>query len=511
MKKIKSTYIYNLLYLCVAAVVLCMSACQEDTVEAPVITGVVNYAASPNDTTVHTIQTGQWVVLQGRNLSGVTQVYFGSVPATINTTFFTDNSIVVQLPSIPFEKVPASELNVITAISEGGTATYTISITGAPIISYIRNYESSPNDTIVHVLYPGDEINIVGYNLKDATQISFQGIAADLRIVVYTDTSAVVQVPIDLSGSDATLANMITYTTAIGAGVFPIKIVGPPVISGVSYEVPHEGDQVYVYGYNFVSIESFTFAGVPITSYEVSSDESTIGFVAPVLTQGGPVEIITLGGAFTTAYNVNDVATGRLSDFEWDGSFQWEWWAASLGVDDASINEGWISVFPEFVGNGTKFLVLKTSIISAGSGDEWSTAVRVPEVQWVPAENISDPVSSWALKFEINIPQAWNGSTLCIKTESGDYMARYEPWQITDTKTADYVTDGWQTVTIPLSSFRKNDAQLGDGKGDPVGNLTQLLGADGIGSLRIYPHNYGSSDSKTIFNGALDNFRVVKR
>lgn len=501
MKKIKSTYIYNLLYLCVAAVVLCMSACQEDTAGAPVITGVVNYAASPNDTTVHTIHTGQWVVLQGRNLSGVTQVYFGSVPATINATFFTDNSIVVQLPSIPFETVPASELNVITAISEGGTATYMISITGAPIISYIRNYESSPNDTIVHVLYPGDEINIVGYNLKDATQISFQGIAADLHIVVYTDTSAVVQVPIDLSGSDATLANMITYTTAIGAGVFPIKIVGPPVISGVSYEVPHEGDQVYVYGYNFVSIESLIFAGVPIISYEVSSDESTIGFVAPTLTQSGPVEITTLAGTFTTTYNVNDVLTGIVSDFEWGDHFHWDWWGG------ASLTSGSV----DFPGNSGQYLTLKTNILDSGGGDEWSTAVRMGGVQWLPAESLADPISSWVLKFEFSVPDPWNGGTLCIKSSEGSYMVRYEPWQISSTKVVPYTTSGWQTVTIPLSAFRKNDADLGDGKGEPIASLTALLGTTGNSDMILFIHNYSSSATKTGFYAAFDNFRVVKR
>ena len=204
----KYTYYWQAIFL--AAVILFVSACQKDKVESPVITGVVNYAASPNDTVVTTIQTGQWVVLLGHHLSGVNQVYFGSVPAKINTALFADESLVVQLPDIPFESVPADELNIVTAISEGGIATFKINIIGEPLITRVRNNEASPNDTVVNVLYPGDEINIVGYNLKNATEISFQGIAADLSKVVYTDTSAIVQVPADLSGSNALLANTIT-------------------------------------------------------------------------------------------------------------------------------------------------------------------------------------------------------------------------------------------------------------------------------------------------------------
>ncbi len=501
MKKIIDTHVRRLLLTCFAAILMLMSACEKDTIDPPVITGVLNYAASPNDTVVHTVQTGQWVVLTGRNLGGVTQVYFGSIPATINSTFFTDESIVVQLPDIPFQSILAEDLNIVTAISEGGMATFDINIIGAPIISYVRNYEDSPTDTVVNVLYPGDQINIVGYNLMDAASISFQGIHADLSNAVYTDTSAIVRVPADLSGSDATMANTITYTTAVGEGVFPIKIVGPPVISRVSYEIPHEGDMVYLYGYNFTAIQSLTFAGAEINEYEVSADESVLGFVSPALTQSGPVEITTLAGTFTSAYNVNDVLTGIISDFEWGDHFRWDWWGgANLVSQDAG-----------FPGNLTQYLNLKSNVLDAGGGDEWSLAIRMGGAQWLPAENLSDPLSSWALKFEMSVPDPWNGITLCIKNVDGSYMVRYEPWQVTSSKTVAYSTNGWMTVTVPLSAFRKNDAALGDGKGNPAASLTDVVGTSGTGDMVLYLHNYGSTSSKTAFNGAFDNFRVVRR
>nr|WP_319997326.1 glycan-binding surface protein [uncultured Draconibacterium sp.] len=503
------TYYWQLIFL--VAVILLGSACQDEQMDPPVITGVINYEAAPNDTVVTTIQTGQWVVLLGKNLSTVSHVNFGSVPATINTALFAEGSLVVQLPDIPFESVPADQLNIVTAISEGGMTTFNINIIGEPMITRVRSTETSPNDTLINVIYPGSEISLIGFNLKGATEIAFQGIAADLSKVVYTDTSAIVQVPADLSGSNASLANTITYITDIGAINFSIKIVGPPVISSISLEVPQEGDMVSIYGYNFVSIESLIFAGTEITEYEVSADESSLSFVAPALTQGGPAEITTLGGAFATPYNVKDVMTGALSNFEWDGVFNWDWWAATLAVEDASLNEGWINVFPEFAGNGGIFLVMKTGFIPSGGGAEWETAVRIPEVEWLPPANIVDPVDSWALKFEMNVPQAWNGSALVFKTESEDYVVRYEPWQVFANKTVDFATPGWQTVVIPLSMFRGNDSTLGEGKGDSVTSLSQLLGDDGKGSLRIYPHNYGADESKTIFFGAFDNFRVVRQ
>jgi hypothetical protein len=520
MKKIiYNKHIYRIFFACMAVALILMPACKQET-GAPVITSVRNYAPSPNDTLLQTVSAGQWVVLNGENLSGMTQVLFSGIPATFNSTYSTNSSIVIQIPDIPFPSIPANELNEIIVVTGNGIASYEISVTGAPIISTIRNYADSPNDTIINAIFPGQQIQLFGYNLNNVQEILFQGVKADLTNAIYTDSSAVVQVPADLSGSEATLANTISYVTQYGSGTFSIKTWGPPVILWVSYETPSEGDSVYLYGNNFVSIQNLTFAGETISSFNELADGSRVGFIAPALTQSGPIVITTLAGEFTTAYDINDVQTGALSNFEWDGTFMWDWWAASLGVEDASLNEDWISVFPEFVGNGGKFLVVDAGILPSGDGHEWTSAVRITNtvdgvalgVPWFPsADNLTDPANNWALKFEINVPEDWNGASLCIKTTNGDYMVRYEPWKVSSTEDIPFTTKGWQTITIPLNSFRKNDAS-GDGMGAPIENIDELFNKGSInGVLFVYPHNYGTSDTKTGFRAAFDNFRVVKR
>ena len=47
--------------------------------------------------------------------------------------------------------------------------------------------------------------------------------------------------------------------------------------------------------------------------------------------------------------------------------------------------------------------------------------------------------------------------------------------------------------------------------GDSMVLLTDLLGSTGMSDLILYMHNYGSFSTQTSFNGAFDNFRVVKR
>ncbi|MEO8406549.1 MAG: hypothetical protein ABI480_18200 [Chitinophagaceae bacterium] len=315
----------SLLFLCIVSAFAILPACKKEKIGCPVITGVHNYEASPNDTSVLTISTDQWVVILGKNLGGVTQVFFGSIQATINPTLFTDGSIVVQIPAIPFQSVPANKVNQITVISGCGSTSFNINIIGAPIISYVRNNAASPNDTILNSILPGQQINLIGYNLKNATQIQFQGVQANLADVVYTDTSAIVKVPVDLSGGNASMVNTISYTTSIGTGIFSIRIIGPPIITSISYENPNSGDSVYFYGNNFLAIQSITFAGVNVPLFQASDDGTAVGFVAPEMTQSGPAVITTAAGTFTTAYNVNDVTTGAISNFEWSGVFHWDW------------------------------------------------------------------------------------------------------------------------------------------------------------------------------------------
>jgi len=513
MKKILLYHIHSFLLLCIVAGIMLLPACRKDQAGQPSISHLRNYAASPNDTILKTVSAGQWVVVVGNNLSSVSQAYFGTTAASINSAFFSDTCCVIQIPAIPFPLVPRDKLNEIILVSEGGSANYKVNITGAPIISRVRAYGASSNNEILKSILPGQIINLVGYNLKDAAKIAFQGIAADLTKVTYSDTSAVVQVPADLSGGDASLVNMISYTTKIGMGTFAIKIIGPPSISSISNEIPKAGDQVYIYGNNLGGVQSLTFAGETISTYEVSTDGTSVSFIAPALTQSGPVVITTPGGTFTTAYKVNDInfinggGVGIIANMEWSDYFGWAWWGGGI-LNSSDPNSGWPSYNADFgVGTGM-YIELKSNILNGGAGDD-GNSIRINDAKsgWVPTENLSDPGSNWTLKFEINVSKPWKGGTICIKSSNGDYMARYEPWQISSSKTISYTTKGWQTVTIPLSEFR-----LTDGKGASITKVSDLLNpTSGNGNLTVYLHNYSTSATETTFDGAFDNFRVVKR
>jgi hypothetical protein len=198
---------------------------------------------------------------------------------------------------------------------------------------------------------------------------------------------------------------------------------------------------------------------------------------------------------------------------EWGDYFGWPWWGGNTTLTSSDPNSGWPSYNTDFgVGLGM-YMEYKSDVLNADAGND-GNAFRMNDAKsgWVPTANLSDPGTSWALKFEINIHKPWNGGTLCIKSSNGDYIARYEPWQISSSKTKPYTTIGWQTVTIPLSSFRAKDANLGEGKGTSITKVSDLLDSSSKnGGLVLYIHNYGTAPTATSFDGAFDNFRIVKR
>jgi hypothetical protein len=230
MKKITYRHLRYLLFSCITISIMMLSSCDDDETNPPLINEIRNYEASPNDTVVQTVSAGQWVVLLGKNLSDVSQVTFNGVPATINYALFTDQSMVIQIPSIPFQSVTDDQRNIVMAVSNEGTASFAIKITGAPLITHVRHHDASPNDTLLTSVAPGQHINLIGFNLEGATSINFQGVEADLSSVVYTDSSAIVIVPDDFSAGDASLANKITYTTTVGNQVLFIPIFDPAIL-----------------------------------------------------------------------------------------------------------------------------------------------------------------------------------------------------------------------------------------------------------------------------------------
>jgi hypothetical protein len=504
MKKILNQRLYMPLFIVIVAL---LSACKKTDERPPVISEVRSYLASPNDTVLNSLEANsQWVVISGQNLKNAVQIKFNGVSASFNGTLFAQNSAVVQIPTILFSTIDTSKLYSIEYTTTGGTTTFAFKLgPGAPVITAVSDVFANP----------GDSVFLYGTNLVLVQSLSYAGTAITSFKSNLDGTSLGFKMPAQQP------TDHVLLTTK--GGSVDYKIVATPTITGVSNENATAGDSVYVYGTYLKNIQSFSFGGAAITSFQSSANGSSVGFKMPSISTSAPVSITTQFGTATTVHNVNTRINnnGVLANVEWGNYFGWNWDGAgpTLAVNNAANNGGWITVKPDFDGvlgsNNTMFLFMDKASMSAGVGSSggWGNQYQfyMGENQWVPSANLSDPVDNWAIKFEISVAKPWNGATLCLVSGfAGSYIARYEPWQISASGTAAYSTKGWQTVTIPLSSFRAKDATLGEGKGASVSSLANLIGGTGKTSLMMYLHNYGSGPTATGFFGAFDNVRVVK-
>jgi hypothetical protein len=399
MKKILEN---RILQLCCVLVMLLLVACDPNESNGPVLTGVRNYAASPDDSVLQTLQPGQWVILEGQNLSNATQIFISGVPVPFNNSLFSDSYAVVQVPEIiPFPLIPAEKLNTIQYVTNEGSTTFSFDIS-----------------------------------------------------------------------------------------------VPAPTITAISNENANAGDMVAVYGTNLFLITSLTYAGTEITEYETSTDGTFVTFILPEITASGPVVVQNKSGKFSTVFNVNE--PGVMCNFDDVNTLSW---------GPSTDNSG--TTFPS---NRGYYAILKNDGLTAGNWSWWEggRSINTNGVQWVPVDSLDLPVDSYAVKFEINVPQKWNGTSLfVVKDYNWTYLARFEPWDLGNGKTSAVSTNGyWLTITIPLSEFRtKADGK--DGTGVPASSLKTLLGDSGNGSFNIFTVNAGEEAAPAL-NMAVDNIRVVK-
>ena len=495
MNKILNHRSYLSLFIVIVAL---LTACKKEVEMPPVISEIRSYVATPNDTVLNNlVADGQWVVITGQNLQGAIQIKFNGVPASFNGTLFSPNSAVVQIPPMQFSTIDSSKLYTIEYTTTTGTTTFSFKLgPAAPVIMAISNVFANPGDSVF--LYGTDLVLVESLNYAGnaiaKTASNRDGTVLGFLMPAQTPTDQVLLI------------------TKGGRDTF--KIVATPTITGISNENANTDDSVYVYGTYLKNIQTFTFSGVTITSFVTSSDASFVAFKLPSLSQSGPASITTAYGTATTVYDVynmydvkyrNSPTTGVLANMEWGNAFGWQWWGGSrLSVVS---NGGWISDCPEMTGNTGMFISIKDGPLAAGTSN---SEIPIGDALWVPAANLTDTVGNWALKFEMNIPNSWNGGSLRIQTGFTDaYIALYEPWKTSSTTTSAYTTKGWITVTIPLSRFLKSDLTLGEGRGAPVTSLSNLLGPGKTGcNVRI--KNYAASATSTGFYGGFDNFRVVK-
>jgi Surface glycan-binding protein B xyloglucan binding domain len=370
-----------------------------------------------------------------------------------------------------------------------------------PTVTRVRANLPTPNDSTLSKAGPGQWIVIEGTGLKNTIQAFFNGWPGSFNAALFSDNSMVVLIPADMpfASLDQSKLNTIRIVTTSGETTYTFPIEPPPpVINTMSNEMAVAGERVTLYGNNFFFVDKVIFPGnlEVTTNIQTNPSGTTLDVTVPAaIALGGPIKVVNRYGTGTSILLFNDLATGVLCNFDNVNTIN-NWAGVTISSD--------ATVFP---GNRGTYARMKYNNVAAGDwawyGGGRSINVEVSK-QWVPVVNLSVTPSSFAVKFEINTKVPWKNGTILLDKDYGwNYQGRYEGWNGTG-GVADYNSNGWKTVVVPLSNFRQSN-----GTGAAAPSLTALLGAGGSGGFNLYFINAGTT-SVVSFDAAVDNFRVVR-
>ena len=361
---------------------------------------------------------------------------------------------------------------------------------GKPVVYYIRSTDPAVSDSLLVGTFMGSLIAIVGDNLADTKEIWFNDQQATLNPAYITDKTILVSVP---STVPSTVTSKIRFVFSDGSELlqdFSINIPAP-VITGIKSEYVPDGEVAILYGDFF--FEPKVIFPDDKQGEIVSLTKTEIQVKVPAGATAGNIRVKTNFGTAKSAFLFRD---NRNVLLDYDGRNH-ETWTAPI------VN----SPLPSCSGN---YAFFKNNADGA-----WMWANELTMQYWAPRGRGNVPVATGnvtdlVLKFEANVPIEWKDVRMEIffgpfaedhgRDAPGTVFARWKPW-----KNGPFKTDGWVTISIPLTEFKysKDDADDNENGTTSISNLNSLT--------NITMMLFGPANGTNPVQIAVDNVRIVQK
>lgn len=368
---------------------------------------------------------------------------------------------------------------------------------GTPSIRYVRLTDPAKSDSLLDGAFMGNLIAIVGENLGGAREIWFNDQEALLTPTYVTENSILVNVP---STVPSELTNKIRIVFADGSELlydFSVNIPAP-VLNSIKCEYVPDGEVAILYGDYFFEPQVI-FPG-DITAVIDSFSKTKIKVIVPEGSTSGPLTVKTKFGKANSKFVFRD-NTGLLLDFD---NYSHETWTSPIAL---------VSENPEpepCSGNYTYF--------RHNEAAAWLWTNELTMQYWAERGRGNIPVAEGLInnlvfRFEANIPDEWDGIRMEIffgrfekgHDRDGDAshttsIARWKPWT-----NGPFKTDGWITVSIPLSDFQYSTGDPDDG----TFGSNPLEDSDLASLTNVTMMVFGPAEGTHPININIDNIRIV--
>lgn len=366
----------------------------------------------------------------------------------------------------------------------------TATFAGPPEVQYIRSTDPGKSDSLLVGSFMGSLIAIVGENLGGTRELWFNDQQAVLNPTYITNKTILVNVP---STVPSVVTDQIRFVMTDGTEYFyDFKVNVPaPVINSTKCEYVPDGGTMVLEG-DFFFEPKVIFPGdleAELTLVEKTKIEVTV----PAGAGSGPITVQTNFGKVKSKFLFRD-DRNILLDF--DGKNHESWTAIIANTDPAGCS-----------GNYARFKN------SANGAWQWTNELTMQ--YWAPRGRGNVPVAvgskdDLVLKFECNTIVDWRDVRMEIffapyvedhgRDNSNTAIARWKPWA-----NGPYQTNGWVTITIPLTEFKY-------GKDDPADDPNGTKSLGDLSSLtNITMMLFGPADGTNPVDIGIDNVRIVPK
>ncbi|WP_321438192.1 glycan-binding surface protein [uncultured Bacteroides sp.] len=361
-----------------------------------------------------------------------------------------------------------------------------------PVVRYVRSCDSARSDSLITKASLGSTIAIIGENLGDVKEVWFNDQQAKVNPVYVTDKSILISIP---SGIPTDVTGKIRFVTQSGLeSTYDFGVVVPsPVLNSMKCEYVADGDTAVIEGDFFLNPKVY-FKG-NMEAQIVNFTKTELKVIVPSGAEAGPVTVESMYGSTRSIFNFRDnsvvsPSTKLFNDFEETSS--WNPWGLSAFASE----DGLSGQYLKFEGTTGSWAWPANSLQFY-----YASSTRTPLVS-------SGDISTLALRFEANCKE-WHDTPLLFwftnnagthNVDGDDPQAHWKPYLKSGVK-SNYVTDGWETITIPLSDFKYDKAETG-GVTRSITSLSQLVD--------LHAMFFGAADGTYNLKLWIDNMRIVK-
>lgn len=369
-----------------------------------------------------------------------------------------------------------------------------------PEVRYVRITDPAKSDSLVTHAFMGSTVALMGENLGEVVEVWFNDQSAILNTSFITHTTIIVTIPNTIPETVTNEIRLVTRSQVEGTHPFGVDVPAPFVSSMLCEYVPDGGEAVIRGNYFLddpnIPLQVFFPGNLEAEVKSISIDEIVV--TVPEGAGVGPVSVKSLYGSTRSSFYFRDDRNFILDFDELTAAGGWR--SGRLGNSNPDPIDG---NFVRFQGDMPADASSKWDEDSF-SFNLWNQANGRPDVPYY-----SGDISEAVIKFEVNILEPWKSgalqmiftpySTNATNSYIGDGSVPrglWMPWS----ETGSYQTDGWETVSIPLSNF----------KFTPDGQTSaNSLTTDMLGGLTFFVWHGGLVGEDCTIHMCIDNIRVV--